>query len=108
MIKVIIKKNNELIESITISGHSLYDVHGKDIVCASVSSIAITTVNGILNIHNDVIDYKENDGYLNIQILKHNNVVDSLIKNMIDLLNSLEKDYKKYINIKEEVSICHN
>ena len=102
MIKVIIKKNNELI------GHSLYDVHGKDIVCASVSSIAITTVNGILNIYNDAIDYKENDGYLNIQILKHNDVVDSLIKNMIDLLNSLEKDYKKYINIKEEVSICHN
>ena len=43
MIKVNIK-NNE----ITVSGHANYDDYGKDIVCASVSSLVISTVNAIL------------------------------------------------------------
>ena len=43
MIKVKISK-----KSIEISGHAKYAAHGKDIVCAAVSSITITTVNAIL------------------------------------------------------------
>ena len=46
MIKVIINET-EKINSIEISGHSGYSESGSDIVCASVSSICITTVNSI-------------------------------------------------------------
>lgn len=94
MIKVSVKKDN-----IKIEGHSLYDEYGKDIVCASVSSIVITTINGILKIYPNALNYKEDDGYLNIDILVHNEIVDKLISNMIDLLKSLEKDYKNNIKI---------
>ena len=37
--------------NISISGHALYNDFGKDIVCSAVSSIVITTVNGILERH---------------------------------------------------------
>ena len=37
------KKEN----SILITGHALFDDYGKDIVCSAVSSIVITTINGI-------------------------------------------------------------
>ena len=95
MIKIEIKK-----DEITIKGHSGYAEEGSDIVCASVSSIAITTVNSLLRIDEDCIKYEEKDGYLNIKIKKHNEIIDKLINNMIDLLKELEKDYKKYIEIR--------
>lgn len=95
MIKININK-----DEITIKGHSGYSEQGSDIVCASISSIAITTVNSLLRIDEDCIEYKENDGYLNIKIKKHNETIDKLIDNMIDLFKQLEKDYKKYIEIR--------
>lgn len=95
MIKINISK-----DEITIKGHSGYSVEGSDIVCASVSSISITTVNALLSIDEDCISYEEKDGYLNIKIKKHNEVVDKLINNMINLLKELERQYKKYIEIR--------
>ena len=91
MIKVSIKK-----DEIIIKGHAGYEEVGKDIVCASVSSIVITSVNSILRIDNTAITYEENGGIL-IKILKHNEIVDKLIDNLIDLLKDLEKQYPKYI-----------
>lgn len=95
MIKIKINK-----DEITIKGHSGYAEEGFDIVCASVSSIAITTVNSLLRIDEDCIDYIEKDGYLNIKIKKHNETIDKLMDNMIDLLKELEKDYEEYIEIR--------
>ena len=95
MIKVEIKN-----DEITIKGHSGYSVEGSDIVCASVSSISITTVNALISIDEDCIEYVENDGYLNIKIKKHSDVIDKIINNMINLLRELEVKYKKYIQIR--------
>ena len=98
MIKINIKK-----DQITIEGHSNYSDYGTDIVCASVSSISITTINALLRFDKECIKYEEKDGYIKIDILKHNNYVDILIENMIDLLKELEKQYKKNIKVNEEV-----
>ena len=95
MIKVKIS-NDEII----IKGHSGYGVEGFDIVCASVSSICITTVNALISIDEDCVKYTESDGYLNIKIKKHNDIVDKLINNMVNLLKELENNYKKYIQIR--------
>lgn len=95
MIKISIKK-----DEIIVKGHSGYGIEGTDIVCASVSSICITTVNALLSIDEDCITYEESDGFLSIKIKKHSEVIDKLINNMINLLTELEKDYKKYIEIR--------
>jgi uncharacterized protein YsxB (DUF464 family) len=94
MIKI--KVSNDVI---TISGHAMYDDFGKDIVCAAVSSTVITTVNAILSIDKDAIKVDEKDG-VRIDILKHNEIVDKLILNMINLLTELQKDYKDNIDIR--------
>ena len=94
MIKINVKN-----DQIIISGHSGYSVSGSDIICSSVSSIAITTINAILRVDNESITYKKEDGYLEINIVKHTGVTDLLIENMIDLLSELENNYKKYIKI---------
>lgn len=95
MIKININK-----DEITIKGHSGYSEEGSDIVCASVSSICITTVNALISIDEDCVEYTEKDGYLNIKINKHSEVIDKLINNMINLLKELESQYKKYIEIR--------
>ena len=96
MIKIEVLGNND---KITIIGHAEYAEKGKDIVCASVSSIVITTVNGILRLDSKAIIYNEDDGII-IDVINKSEVVDKLIINMIELLEELVKQYPKYINIR--------
>ncbi len=98
MIKISIKKENDFVKQVKIIGHAKYNDYGKDIVCASVSSIVITTVNAILKIDKDAINYKENTFEMNI--LKNDEIVNILVNNMISLLEELMHDYPK--NIKFE------
>ena len=81
MIKVYREQNK-----IIIKGHADYDDYGKDIVCASVSSIVITTVNAILEIDRDAVIYKEEKDILTIELLKQDEIIIKLINNMINLL----------------------
>ena len=99
MIKILISKKTGITDSIKITGHAGFSEAGSDIVCASVSSICITTVNALIRIDSECINYEETDGYLKVDIKKHSEVVDILIENMVSLLTELEKDYKKYIKI---------
>ena len=96
MIKVVKKGNH-----IDIKGHALFDKYGKDIVCAAVSSIVITTVNGILSIDEGSIKCTDSSGYVSIDIIKDDSVVNALISNMINLLKELEGQYKKNIQVEE-------
>ena len=98
MIKINIKGQN-IIDELLITGHANYDDSGKDIVCASVSSILITTVNAIIRIDNNSIDYKEDDGVC-VTILKHTKTIDILLDNLVALLQELKKQYPKYIEIR--------
>ena len=94
MIKISIKKDN-----ITIEGHSGYSEYGSHIVCASVSSIAITSINSILKYDEKALEYDKKDGYLEVKILKHDEIIDMLIDNMIELLKDLENQYEKYVKL---------
>ena len=88
MIKII--ENEKYIE---ISGHANYGEAGEDIVCASVSSIMYTTVNGILNIDETAIEFIDSGDVVRIDILKNDDVVLKLISNMIELLKELQRQY---------------
>ena len=99
MIKVnIIGKNDKII----LSGHALFDDYGKDIVCAGVSSVVTTTINAILTFDKNYISYQKEQDKLEINIIVHNEIVDNLINNMIDMLNNIEEDYPRNIKIRKE------
>ncbi len=95
MIKISIKEENKRIKEVIIKGHAFYDDFGKDIVCAAVSSIVITTVNGIESIDKDAISYDEK-GFI-IKVLKDDDITNKLIDNMINLLKELSEEYPKNI-----------
>ena len=94
MIKVEVTKN-----TIKVLGHANYDEYGKDIVCASASTIVITSIEAIARFDIDAIDVNEEDNKLTITINKHDNVTDTLIDNMLSCLQELEKKYSKNIKI---------
>lgn len=100
MITINIKNKDNFVNYIKISGHANYAEEGFDIVCASVSSISITTINAIIKIDSNSIKYSEEDGLLEVEILKNDKTINLLIDNMISMFKSLEKQYKKYIKIR--------
>ena len=94
MIKVEVTKKN-----ISILGHAMYDDYGKDIVCASVSSIVMTSVESIAAFDEKAIDINEEKDKLEIIINKHDDITNKLINTMLTLLSELEKKYPKNIKI---------
>lgn len=95
MIKVDLREENKII----ITGHSGYDELGKDIVCASVSSIVVTTINAIIDFDETAIEYTDKNDKTSIEIVKNDNITNKLINNMIFMLSTIEKDYPKNIKI---------
>ena len=99
MIKVKVRKKN-----ISILGHADYDDLGKDIVCASVSSIVMCSVEAIASFDIESIDIKQTKDKLDIIINKEDNITKVLVNNLLNCLKELEKKYPKNIEIidKEE------
>lgn len=100
MVQVTVTTKDNVVNNIKISGHANFANHGKDIVCASVSSIAITTINALVRIDQECIKYNELEGLIDLTVLKQDKTVVTLIENMISLLQELEKQYPKNIKIK--------
>lgn len=101
MIKVNIVKSNGIIESISAKGHAMYDDYGKDIVCASFSTMMIVTINSIIDIDKDAISYTNNNN-LEIVNIKKDNITNSLLSTLVSMIYELRDNYDKNINIKEE------
>lgn len=97
MIKVNVSNN-----LITITGHANFADYGKDIVCASVSSIVITSINAALRIDNNSIEYKEDTDKLTIEVKSDDKNVLLVIENMLMMLEELALTYKKNIKIIKE------
>ena len=100
MIKVKVEKKQAKYKKITITGHALYDDYGKDIVCAAVSSIVTTTVNGILALDKGSLSYMVSKMGMKIDLKNEDQTTQILIKNMISLLKELEGNYPDNIEVK--------
>lgn len=94
---IIINKSST---KIIISGHANNDDYGKDIVCASVSSIIYTTINAIEKIRKNSIEVKDNDNMI-IELLSNDEITKKLIDNMMELLLDLQLKYPKNVKVKE-------
>ena len=100
MITISIQKENKKYQKISILGHAMYADRGKDIVCSSVSSIVITTVNGILTINQGSLSYMVGKKGMKIDIKSEDETTQLLIHNMVNLLKDLEKQYPENVEVK--------
>lgn len=99
MTNIKVLKDSDKIANITVKGHANYSVIGKDIVCSSISSMITVTINAILRLDDSAITYEVKEGYINILVKKHNLYIDTLLINLIDLLQDLANNYPKNVKI---------
>ena len=103
MIKIKINKTNNKYSSIVVSGHSNYDEHGKDIVCAGVSAIVTGGINALAIEDKESISFRVDDGYVNIDVLDTmNDKIQIIIDVIVIQLKTIEESYKKHVKIYEE------
>ena len=101
MIRVEVNKKNNVIESIHCIGHAGYAYYGKDIVCASFSTMIITTINAILEFDKEAISYTDTND-LKIINIKKDNITNGLLNNLVNMIYELRDNYDKNIKVKEE------
>ncbi len=101
MLNIVISKENEVINTIKMNGHTEYDEYGKDIVCASASSMLITSVNAILEFDKHAIEFNEKNNFL-LENIKKDDITNKLLNNLIKELKELQTQYPKNIKIVEE------
>lgn len=95
--------NNNQLSEIIVKGHANYKAKGEDIVCAAVSTATILTANAIEHLNLDqCIDLDVSEGYFKLSLLKENDIVSGLIKNLEYSLHDLEKQYPNYIKNQKE------
>lgn len=85
----------------SVGGHALFDVYGKDIVCAAVSSAVQMTVNGITEILHQRADVQvvENQISLILQPPYANHAALSMIEAFRLHIQLLSEDYLETIEI---------
>lgn len=108
MIQVKVKRSEEIITSIEISGHANSGPYGFDLVCAGVSAVSFGSINAALKLGSDElkIDQGKDGGYLKVDIpssLPKDKMdqVQLIFEAMIISLETIEREYKQFIRIQE-------
>ncbi len=106
MISVKIFKHEDQYTGFVMDGHAKYGRFGKDIVCAAVSALVLTTVNSVENFTEDSFsgDASPDGGHISMEFEAPNSSdLQLLIKSMILGLSEIEKKYgSKYISLQFE------
>lgn len=99
MIKIKVNYDLSYIKSFKVTGHAGYDIHGKDIVCASVSTLVIASINLALKLNENSVKVIQKEGLIDAEVLICDEVINKVFQNMIDMLKELEETYKNNVKI---------
>jgi uncharacterized protein YsxB (DUF464 family) len=101
----IIRASNQLLNSVTISGHAEYDEPGKDIVCAGVSAVTFGAANAVEELCGIALHVEqEKSGFLRFVIptaIDGDKLekVHFLMEGMLVSLRTIERSYSDFIKI---------
>lgn len=85
---------------IEIKGHSGYEKIGKDIVCASISTLSYSTINYLKLLGNELKIIDDN-AYLRFELNKQNNITKNILKGFKEMVKDLEQQFPNYIKVEE-------
>ena len=98
-----VKFNVESVTGFRTEGHAGYAEYGKDIICAAVSILVMTTINSIEELTSSVFDYKEDEkrGYMEFKLISEGTPETKLLfQSLLIGLQMIQEAYgKKYLRI---------
>ena len=101
MIKAVYEVKNDLYTKLSVSGHAEYDESGKDLVCASVSSIMFGFMNAL-----DMLDEDVTIKQLTNKITITNNSNSEMVQDYFELvmvqLKTIEESYRDFIKVERK------
>ena len=101
MIKVKYQIQDKRYRSLEVSGHADSDEHGKDLVCASVSSIIFGLANALDELDEDVEIKKLKNSFI-ITNNSNSDVVENYLELVITQLKTIEFPNKEYIKVERK------
>ena len=101
MIKVIYEVKDDKYLSLDVSGHAEYDESGKDLICASVSSIMFGFMNAIDALDEEV-EIKQLTNQITIKNLSSSNIVQDYLQLVMMQLKTIEESYGDFIKVERK------
>lgn len=106
MTNICIYRKNKDIVKYTVSGHTGFEAAGEDIVCAAVSALATSALNGITDVVGITAGYEVREAYLECILPETLSETERygakvLLETLYLSLKDLEKQYREYITITE-------
>ena len=102
MIQVVIKEKNQQILDIEVYGHANSAEHGKDLVCAGVSTACVGIANALVKNHflkDQLGNLDIQKGYVHIEVLKSQKDIQVVLETFVTILETIEESYAKYMKI---------
>ena len=103
MIKAEFRYSDGLLRGFTIKDHSGYDEHGRDIVCAAVSSAAYMTANTLTEVAALPCTVTEEDGHMKLCLSQDDakdTAAQTVLSGFLLHLNALGRAYADCMDIK--------
>ena len=95
-VTLLIKKEKRL--GFAIKGHSNFDQHGYDIVCAAVSILSYTAVN-TLDYYEIDFDFFDDDNEMKVSLENPNEKSEIILNNFEIGIKTLLTNYNEYVNL---------
>ena len=101
MIKAIYEAKDNRYLSLEVSGHAEYDESGKDLICASVSSIIFGFMNAV-DALNENVEIKQLTNKITIKNHSDSNIIQDYFELVMMQLKTIEESYGDFIKVERK------
>ena len=101
MINVIYSMNDDHYTYLSVKGHAESDEYGKDLICASVSSIMFGLMNALDEAKTNV-EIKEKNNHIEIINKTEKELVDNYLELVLIQLKTIEESYDEFIKVERK------
>jgi len=101
MIRAVFEAKDDRYLSLDVCGHALSDDYGKDLICASVSSIMFGFMNALDALEEEV-DIRQTDDTITVVNRSESETVQNYFELVIMQLKTIEASYGNFIRVERK------
>lgn len=99
MIRVLVTLRQDQILKIEVKGHAGSDVHGKDLICAGVSTVGLGALNALDQLFTEDCELEMNENLISIGVIHNSDALQKCLNFLLLQLKMVEETYPKNIKI---------